>query len=199
MSRAARSSTRDPAPRRIDALVARLMRDWGVSAAALAIAHGGEIVLCKGYGKRSLEDDLPATERTLFPIASTTKAFTAMAVAMLVDQGVLDWDTPVREYIPWFRLCDDFATERMTPRDLLSHRSGLPRHDFVRLGTEATREELVRRLRHLAPAQDFRTVYQYQNLMYMTAGYLVEQVSGMSWEQFVQTRIFDRLGMVSTC
>jgi CubicO group peptidase (beta-lactamase class C family) len=175
------------------------MRDWGVNAAGVAIAHEGEIALCKGYGKRSVEDDLPSTDRTLFPIASVTKSFTAMAVAMLVDEGLLDWDTPVREYMPFFRLHDAFAAERMTPRDLLTHRSGLPRHDFVRLGTEATREDLVRRLRYLAPAQDFRTVYQYQNLMYMTSGYLVQQVSGLTWEQFLQTRIFDRLGMVSTC
>ena len=117
---------------------------------------------------------------------------------MLADEGKLDWDTPVKEYIPSFKLYDSFATERLTPRDLVTHRSGLPRHDLMWYHSTHTRKELFDRLQYLEPSKDLRTLWQYQNLMYMAAGYLVGELSGQSWEEFAQQRIFEPLGMTSS-
>jgi CubicO group peptidase (beta-lactamase class C family) len=168
---------------------------WKAPGLAVAIARGGEIVLLDGYGLRDVARGLPVTTRTLFAIGSATKAFTTMCLALLADEGKLDWDAPVRTYLPWFALHDPVAGERMTPRDLVTHRSGLPRHDGVWYGGAGSRRELVERLRYLAPNTDFRTVWQYQNLMYLTAGFLAGEIAGREWEAFVQERLFDRLGM----
>jgi CubicO group peptidase (beta-lactamase class C family) len=124
-----------------------------------------------------------------------TKSFTAVVAAMLVDDGKLAWDRPVREYLPWFKLYDPVASDTITLRDLLTHRSGLPRHDFIRFAVPLSRQELVRRLRYLEPSQPFRASYQYNNLMYVTAGFLEGEVAGSSWEQLVKDRIFEPLGM----
>jgi CubicO group peptidase (beta-lactamase class C family) len=140
---------------------------------------------------------LPVTERTLFAIGSCTKAFTTASLALLVDEGKIDWDTPVRTYLSDFALRDPFASERITPRDLVTHRSGLPRHDALWYGSPLSRAELVERLRSLQPNADFRTRWQYQNLMYLTAGYLAGRVAGREWEAFVQERLLDPLGMAS--
>ena len=135
------------------------------------------------------------TPDTIFAIGSASKAFTTMSMGILVDDGRLAWDSPVRDYLPTFRLWDPFATERMTPRDLVTHRSGLPRHDLMWYNNPLSRQELFDRLRYLEPNKDFRTYFQYQNLMYMTAGYLVGQLAGSSWEQVVAERIFGPLEM----
>ena len=127
-----------------------------------------------------------------------TKSFTAIAVAMMVDEGKLEWDKPVRDYLPWFRMYDPVATDLMTPRDLLTHRSGLPRHDFIRFSTPLDRAELVRRLRFLEPSRTFRDVYQYNNLMYVTAGFLAGEVAHSTWERLVTERIFAPLGMTAS-
>lgn len=174
------------------------MHNWKVPGLAVAIVKDGEVVFAQGFGKRDVEHNLDVTPRTIFPIGSATKAFTTMSLALLSDQGKLDWDRPVKEYIPTFKLYDTFATERMTPRDLVCHRSGLPRHDLMWYGSPFSRKEIFDRLQYLEPSKDFRTIWQYQNLMYMTAGYLVEQVSGQSWEDFVKEHIFEQLGMSSS-
>ncbi len=181
-----------------DDFVRAIMKDWKVPGLALAIVVDREVVLCKGYGYRDTERKLDVTPHTLFPIASSTKAFTTMSLALLADEGKLDWDIPVREYLPAFRLFDPVATERMTPRDLVTHRSGLPRHDLVWYHATATRAELFDRLRYLEPNADIRTVVQYNNLMYMTAGYLAGHLAGTSWEDVVQDRIFAPLGMAES-
>jgi CubicO group peptidase (beta-lactamase class C family) len=181
-----------------DAFVQRLMRDWKVQGVAVAIARNGEIIHSAGYGLRDVDRNLEVTPHTLMAIGSTTKTFTTAGVSLLVDDGLVSWDTPVRDYLPTFRLWDTFASERMTPRDMACHRSGLPRHDFMWYGSTAERADLFARLRHLEPTADFRTIWQYQNLMYMTLGYLTGEVSGMSWEDFVQKRIFDQLGMTGS-
>lgn len=181
-----------------DEFVRRRMRDWKVQGVAVAIVVGDEIVLARGYGQRDVARDLPVTAHTLMPIGSTTKTFTTAAVALLADEGLVNWDTPVREYLPSFALWDQVATERLTPRDMACHRSGLPRHDIMWYASTATREELLARLRYLQPTADLRTTWQYQNLMYMTLGRLTEVVGGMPWEEFIQKRLFDPLGMVSS-
>ncbi len=189
------TTTTQQALQGFDDFVHTTMQDWKVQGLAVAIVKDGEVIFSQGFGKRDVAQNLDVTPQTLFPIASCTKAFTTTALAMLADEGKLDWDTPLRAYLPAFKLYDTVAAERLTPRDIVTHRSGLPRHDLAWYNSSASRQELFERLQYLEPTKDFRTLWQYQNLMYMVAGYLVGQISGQSWEEFVQTRIFDRLGM----
>ncbi len=181
-----------------DAFVAEVMKAWKVPGVAVAIVKDGQVILLKGYGYRDLEKQWPVTPQTLFAIGSITKSFTVTAMGMLVDEGKLEWDRPVREFLPEFRLSDSVASEHMTPRDLVTHRSGLPRHDLLWYNAGFTRREMVERLRFLEPSKDFRSTYQYNNLMFMTAGYLVGQRAGASWEDFVRQRIFQPLAMTGT-
>ncbi len=182
----------------LDAVVEQALEDFKVPGLGLAIVVSGEVVMAKGYGQRDIERGLPVTDQTLFAIGSCTKAFTTFLLGMLVDEGTLDWDTPVIEYLPEFRLYDDHATKALTVRDLVTHRSGLPRHDLLWYNADYTRSELVERLRYLQPFADLRERYHYQNLMYLTAGYLAEQVTGRAWEELVRERILDPLGMAGS-
>lgn len=179
----------------VDAFIEEQMKVWKVPGLALAVVKDGQVIHMKGYGSRNLEKKLPVTPQTRFAIGSITKSFTVTALGMLVDEGKLDWDKPVRTYMGDFELHDPWATERMTPRDLVTHRSGLPRHDLFWYGSDWGRRQLYERLRYLEPSKDFRSSFQYQNLMYMTAGYLVGQRSGKRWEDFVRERILLALGM----
>lgn len=180
----------------LDDFVHTVMQNWKVPGLAIAVVKESDIIYAQGFGQRDAAQHLPVTPQTLFPIASCTKAFTTAAMSILVDQGKLDWDMPVRTYIPSFKLYDPAATERVTPRDLVTHRTGLPRHDLVWYNnTTATRWELFERLQYLKPTKDLRSFWQYQNLMYMAAGFLVETLSGQSWEAFVQQHIFQPLEM----
>ncbi|NEU72310.1 serine hydrolase [Hassallia byssoidea VB512170] len=173
----------------------KTMQQWKVPGLAIAIVKDNEIIFCEGFGKRDVEQDLKVTPKTLFAIASCTKAFTTMTMGILADRGKLDWDKPVRNYLPTFKLYDSYATEHITPRDLVTHRSGLPRHDAMWYKSSFTRQEIFERLQYLEPTHELRTVFQYQNLMYMTAGYLVGQIADSSWEEFVQQEIFNFLEM----
>lgn len=172
--------------------------EWGVPGCAIGIVFGEKVIFSKGSGSSRLGEDTAITAKTLFPIASATKSFTAMSLALLVEDGKLEWDTPIREYWPEFQLYDPVATAQITTRDLLCHRSGLPRHDLVWYNTSLTREQLMERLSYLEPTADFRYSYQYQNLMYTAAGHLVERLSGTSWEAFVKERILEPLHMKQT-
>jgi CubicO group peptidase (beta-lactamase class C family) len=175
---------------------ARAVREqWQTPGLAIAVVQDDEVVYERAIGVRDVDQHLEVTSQTLFAIASCSKAFTTAALAVLADEGRLDWDLPVREYMPSFRLHDTLATERISARDLVCHRSGLPRHDLLWYSSAKSRSELVHRMRHLEPSADFRSTWQYQNLMYMTAGYLIEQISGQTWEEFVRDRIFAPLGM----
>ncbi len=176
-------------------LVRRALADFGVPAVSIALVKDDVVVLCEGFGLRDVEKKQPATAETLFAIGSCTKAFTALSVGLLVDDGRLDWDAKVRDVLPGFRLHDRAAEERITARDLLCHRSGLPRHDLVWYNAPGDRAELVKSLRWLEPSADLRARWQYQNLMFMAAGHLAGERAGMSWEDLVRTRIFQPLGM----
>jgi CubicO group peptidase (beta-lactamase class C family) len=181
-----------------DQFVERVMKDWKVQGMAVAIVYKDKVILSKGYGYRNVDQKLPVTDETLFAIGSCTKAFTAAGVCLLEEDGKLDLDKPVREYMPNFKLQDDYVSENMTPRDLLCHRSGLPRHDAIWYGSQATRRELFERLRYLEPSKPFRAAYQYQNLMFMTAGILIEDISNSTWEKFTRERILEPLQMSAT-
>ena len=179
-----------------DEVVAKGLAALKVPGAAVAVVKDQEVILAKGYGFRDVEAKLPMTADSLLAIGSSSKAFTAFAVGALVDQGKVEWDNPVRTYIPWFRLYDAPVGERLTPRDLVTHRSGLPRHDLVWYNNRtATREDLVRSLAYLPPTADLREKWQYNNLMFLTAGYLVETMTGKSWEDSVRELVFGPLGM----
>lgn len=172
---------------------------FGVKGVAVAVVQGDEVLLESGYGMADEEAGREMTADTVLAIGSSTKAFTATALGCLVDEGLLQWDKPVREYIDGFRMHDSVATEHLTVRDMLSHRSGLPRHDMLWYGNDKlTRAEVVARLRYLEPSKSFRELWQYNNLMYLTAGHLIEVLSGQTWEEAVQTRILDKLGMGTT-
>lgn len=179
----------------LDEFVTGVMQEWHVPGLALGVIHDGKPVKLEGYGYRDVERKLPVTPQTLMAIGSNSKSFTAVLMGMLVDSGKLEWDEPVRNYLPDFQLYDEFATREMTPRDLVSHRSGLPRHDLLWYGRSFDREDLYRRLKYLEPNASFRSRWQYQNLMFMTAGYLVEEIEGRSWDDLIDQRIFEPLGM----
>src|SRR5438067_10165914 len=175
---------------RLRALVETERVRFGVPGCAVAVVHEGEVVLAEGFGMRDIDRDLPVTAATLFPIGSSTKTFTAALCATLVRDGLLEWDRPVRDYLPEFRLHDPAATDGVTFRDLLSHRSGLPRHDLLwyTAGANVTRDDLIAALRHLEPNRGLREVWQYNNLLYTTAGHLAGRLHGSGFEEAVRDR-----------
>ncbi len=182
-----------------DDLVARGLKSLNVPGAAVAIVKDNEVILAKGYGFRDVEKKVPMTADSLLAIGSASKAFTVFALGTLVDGGKLQWDVPLRTYIPWFKLYDSFASEHLSPRDLVTHRSGLPRHDLVWYNNyTAGREEFVRRLAYLKPSADLREKWQYNNLMFLTAGYLVEVLTGKPWEDSIRSLVLGPLGMSRT-
>jgi CubicO group peptidase (beta-lactamase class C family) len=179
----------------LDDLAAQAMQQWKVPGLALGVVKDGKLIYAKGYGFRDVEHKLPVDTNTLFPIGSISKSFTSLAFAMLNDEGKVDWDKPVRDYLPEFQLYDAVASERATPRDLFSHRTGLPRHDIVWYSSDFSRADLVSRLRYLKPTKDFRSAYQYNNLTIMTMGYLEGKLTGLGWEGTIREKIFTPLGM----
>jgi CubicO group peptidase (beta-lactamase class C family) len=178
-----------------DVFVADAMREWKVPGVAIAAIKDGNVVLSKGYGYRDVEKQLPVTPQTLMAIGSNSKSFTVTLMGMLSDDGKLDWEKPVRAYLPDFELYDEVSARLMTPTDLVTHRSGLPRHDSMWYGRAFTRKDLYQRLKYLEPNATFRQRYQYNNLMFMTAGVLLEQNTGKSWDELIDQRIFEPLGM----
>ena len=182
-----------------DALVMRGLESLKVPGLAVAVVKDDEVIIAKGYGFRDVEKKIPMTADTLLAIGSASKAFTTFAMGTLVDEGKLDWETPVNNYISWFELYDLFASQHLTPRDLVTHRSGLPRHDLVWYNNyQASREEFVRRLAYLKPTADLRQRFQYNNLMFLTAGYLVEVLTEQPWEEAIRSHVLKALGMERT-
>ena len=179
----------------IDAVIEQELKTFQVPGVAVAVVVGDEVVLSKGYGLRDVEKKLPMTVETQMPIASITKQFTVAGLATLVRQGKLDWDKPVREYLPDFRLHNEYATANATARDLVTHRIGLPRHDAIWYGSELSREQIYHRLPFFEFSRDLRVRFQYNNLMFMTAGYLGGQLAKSSWEELTKNAIFAPLGM----
>jgi len=179
----------------LDTSIEKALSDFNTPGLALGVVAGGEVALAKGYGFRDVEKKLPVTENTLFAIGSTTKAFTAALIGTLFDEGKLAWDDRVIQHLQDFRLKDAYAQSHMTVRDLLCHRSGLPRHDLVWYNSPLSREALYHSLAELEPTYDLRQQYQYQNLMYLTAGVLAERLLDQPWEASVRERLLDPLGM----
>ncbi|WP_457652578.1 serine hydrolase [Rhodocaloribacter sp.] len=184
-----------------DAYVEEVLEAFEVPGAAVAIVKDGRVVMTKGYGVRTLGEPDPVDAHTLFGIASNTKAFTATALGLLVEEGKIAWDGRVIDYLPWFRMADPYVTHEMTVRDLLVHRSGLPLGAGDLLWWPPStydRKEIARRLRYVPLAKSFRSAYAYDNVLYLIAGEVIEAVSGMTWEDFVRTRILDVVGMTES-
>mgnify|MGYP000583786100 CR=1 FL=1 len=189
----------DQASSDISALAQRAIEAFDTPGMAVGIVHKGEVIYAGGVGERDIVSGAPVTDKTLFRIASTTKAFTSAALAILVDDGVLDWDDKVIDHLPDFRMSDPWVTREFTIRDLLTHRSGLGlgAGDLM-LWPEPSgfsRRELIHNLRYLKPVSSFRSKYAYDNLLYIVAGEVVAAASERTWEDFVQSRILDPLGM----
>src|SRR4051812_16532835 len=192
----ARSAT-DPI-RDLDAYAAKAVAEWRVPGLAIAVVKDGRIVFAKGYGVREAGKVAPVDTQTLFAIGSTTKAMTAAAIGMLVDEGKLRWDDPVTQHLPTFQLADPYVTREITIRDLLTHRAGLGNGDVLWYGTDADGAEILRRARFIPSAYSMRAGFIYQNVMYGIAGQVVGAVSGMTWAEFLKKRIFEPLGMTRT-
>ena len=174
------------------------MQAFEVPGVSLAVVKDDKVVVAKGYGVRKLGEPAPVDGRTLFGIASNTKVFTAAALGLLVEEGKLQWDAPVIDYLPWFQMWDPYVTRELTIRDLLVHRSGLGLGAGDLLWWPPStydRKEIARRLRFIQPATSFRSAYAYDNVLYLVAGEVIETLSGQSWEDFVSTRILAKVGM----
>ncbi len=184
--------------------VEHLREQWKVPGVSLGIVRSGDVVFMEGFGVRDIESKAPFTPDTLIRVASTTKSFTAALVGQLVDDGVVEWDRPVREYHPDFQMVDEFATAEMTLEDMMCHRSGLPWHEnllVAGVGRELTgsprgfREDLIRRLRFFEPSHSFRTHFQYQDVIFTCVGGVLERVTDTSYESLVKERLLKPLGM----
>jgi CubicO group peptidase (beta-lactamase class C family) len=181
--------------------VERVMRLFDVPGIAIAIVKDGQVVTAQGFGVRRLGDPTPVDGRTLFEIASNSKAFTAAALSMLVDEGKLAWDDPVTKHLPDFQMYDAYVTREMTVRDLLTHRSGLGlgAGDLMWWpSTDLSSDEIIHQLRFIPPSTSFRSSYAYDNLLYIAAGKIVAAKSGKSWGETVRERIFVPVGMTAS-
>jgi CubicO group peptidase (beta-lactamase class C family) len=182
----------------IDATITAILQAARIPGASVAIVFGSDVVYARGFGHRSLQPREPMSPQTIYPIASTTKAFNSTLIGMLVDEGRLSWDVPVQTYLPGFRLGGPVMSAEATIRDLLIMRTGLPRHDWMWLGNPISRSDIVSRLRYLPLSAGFREKFQYNNLTATAAGHIAELVTGQIWEDLIQERILTPLRMSAT-
>lgn len=181
----------------IDALVADAIKRWQVPGLAVALVHNDRLAYIKGFGVRSLGKPDPITPDTIFPIASCTKTVTSLALAMLVDEGKLNWDDRVRKHVPFFRLADPLADANVTLRDLLTHRTGIGGHDLLWYRAPWDFEERIRKIGKLELDHSFRSTFEYQTILFGTAGYAGGKAAGSSWRALVEKQVFGRLDMKS--
>lgn len=183
----------------VDSLVNRTLKTFDVPGIAVGIVKDGKVVLAKGYGVTSIKSGRKVDANTLFAIASNSKSFTTAALAILVDEGKINWDDKVIQYLPEFKMYNEYVTKEFTIRDLLTHRSGLglgagdlmiwpDGHDF-------TPKDIVKNIQYLKPVSGFRTKYDYDNLLYIIAGEIIAKVSGKTWSEFVEEKIMQPLEM----
>jgi CubicO group peptidase (beta-lactamase class C family) len=178
-----------------DKTVENILKDWNVPGCGIGIIIKDRLAFAKGYGYRDLDRKLPVTPNTLFQIASNTKLFTATAIGFLVEEGKLDWDKPIKKYVPQIQFYNDELNASVTIRDMLSHRTGVSRHDNIWYKSDFTRQELFDRLKYLEPSIPLRQGHLYNNLMYAAAGQIIEYLSGQTWEEFVKDNILTPLNM----
>lgn len=184
----------------LDLQIHQLIKDFDIPGLSIGIVRNDSIIFSKGYGNLEIHKERKVNENTIFGIGSISKSFTALTLGILVDEGKINWDDKVKDYLPYFELYAPYVSDNFTIRDLLTHRSGLK---DVSGGTlwyhsDYSREEVVKRLKYLEPVSGFREKPAYQNVMYVVASEIVKKVSGMSWDNFVKTRVFDKLNMSNT-
>ncbi|MFZ5554356.1 MAG: serine hydrolase [Bacteroidota bacterium] len=181
----------------LDKYFEKARKDWQTPGMAVGIMYNDTILLAKGYGTLSADSDVPVDIYTKFGIASNTKAFTAAALAILVDQKKIQWNEKVIKYVPYFKLYDDYVTKEITIRDILSHRTGLKTFsgDLIWYNSDYKPKEIIEHARFLKPSHGFREKYGYSNIMYLVAGQIIEEVSGTSYEDFITEKIFKPIGM----
>jgi CubicO group peptidase (beta-lactamase class C family) len=182
----------------IDKFIDSLMKDWNIPGLALGIVYGDQLIYGKGYGYRDLEKKLPVQTSTIFPIASNTKLFTATAACMLANEEKLSLDKPVRTYMPSLQFYNDELNARVTLRDMLSHRTGLPTYNGIWVASPYSRKETVEKVIYMKPQLGFREGYIYNNMMFASAGAVMENITGNSWEELTRKRIFQPLQMTSS-
>lgn len=193
----AATQQREPYPG-LDAYIEAAMKAWNVPGVAVSIVRNDSVIHARGYGVREVGRATPVDAQTVFAIGSSSKAFTAAAVAMLADEKKVSLDAQAANYLPGFQLADPYASRELTVRDLLSHRSGLARGELAWYGSDYDRDEIVRRVRFLQPSWSFRSRFGYQNIMYIAAGQVVARVGDTTWDDFVRDRILQPLGMTSS-
>ena len=179
----------------IDAYANSLLQQWNIPGMAISVVYKDKIIYSKGYGYRNLEKQQPATETTIFPIASNTKLFTSTIASQLVVEGKLSLDNPVKTYLPEVNFYNEELTSRVTLRDMLSHRTGLPAYDGIWVNAPYSRTEALSKIAHMKPSLGYREGYIYNNMMFIISGLAIERVSGKSWEENVRERIFKPLAM----
>ena len=183
---------------RLGGYTKEMMKDLNVPGAAVAIIKDGEIILSEGFGYRDIENKKTVTPSTLFAIGSSTKAFGTLSLSLLAQQQKFNWDKSVQTYIPAFSLHDPLASSQTTARDLASHRSGVSRHEMLWYSSSLTRKDIVGKIQHLELDAPFRTAFLYNNLMYATLSYMVEEITNQTWEQYVAEHILQPLHMEDT-
>jgi CubicO group peptidase (beta-lactamase class C family) len=181
-----------------DAYMEQTLKDWNTPGVGVGIVVGDKLVFAKGYGYRDYEKKLPFTAKTMQQIASNTKLFTAVAAGMLVEEGKLNWDKPIKQSVPEIEFYNDQLNNNVTLRDMLSHRTGVTRHDLIWFKSPFTRKELFDRLKYLEPQEPMRETFLYNNLMFAAVGQIIEMKSGKKWEDSVRERIFAPLDMNTT-
>ncbi|MEO0339205.1 MAG: serine hydrolase domain-containing protein, partial [Bacteroidota bacterium] len=185
--------------RAFDDYVEANRQKFQVPGCAVVVVKDGEVVLQKGYGERSVEADNEVDTKTLFGIMSTTKATTAVAMGLLVDQGKVDWEDRVLDYLPNFQLYDPYVTRELRIKDLFTHNAGLGNADFLWVNDPKNdQDEILSQMRYAAPSYTFRGGYTYQNIMYLAAGKVIEKITGMSWARFMKEQVYQPLGMENT-
>ncbi len=184
----------------LDQYIANAVKDYGIAGLSISIVKDQNVVFQNTYGTKDRRTDAPLDVKSLFGIASLSKAFTSASIGMLVDEGKLKWTDKVVDILPYFKLYDDYATKNFTVEDLLAHHSGYNTFDgdLLWYGTDYTREEIIKRFSNLPNKMSFREGYGYNNIMFIVAGEVVAKVSGMSWDDFIKTRFFAPLNMVSS-
>lgn len=181
-----------------DSYMEQVLKDWNTPGIGVGIVINDKLVFAKGYGYRDYEKKLPFLSSTLCQIASNSKLFTAVAAGMLVEEGKLTWDKPVRESVPTIQFYNDQLNNNVTLRDMLSHRTGVTRHDLIWFKSDFTRKQLFEKLKYLEPQEPMRETFLYNNLMFSAVGQIIELKSGKTWEQFVRERILEPLDMRAT-
>ncbi|MEJ8842630.1 serine hydrolase [Lacibacter sp. H375] len=198
MLQSASAQTTDKRLAGLDTFINRILKEWSAAGVTVAVVEKNKVILAKGFGYKDYENKVPVTENTLFAIGSCTKAFTSSLLAFPMKDGKLDLDKPVTQYLPELRFIDDELNNNVTARDMMSHRTGLPRHDLAWYGSSTKRDSLVYIIRYFEKTAPLRRAWQYNNFMFVTQGVLAEKLSGKSWDALVREHLFTPLNMMSS-